>query len=204
MQVLAGLDKLIPIHPQRKRVYDKFYSLLNHNINEDSGENIVQNLGYKYIEDDIKKMSINIERGIFNHTIRLYKFTSHKDSWNEYFKSIYTNRATLVYNNLDPNGSVKNIKLLQKFLSKEFNEFEMCYFDPEQMFPEKYKQLVELHCPERFKDLPEPLERPDGILKCGKCKSYKTEYTERQTRSADEPTTKFCYCHNCQHRWRFC
>ena len=44
----------------------------------------------------------------------------------------------------------------------------------------------------------------DGILKCPKCKSMKTEYVEVQTRSADEPTTKKCMCNNCDHRWKFC
>ena len=44
----------------------------------------------------------------------------------------------------------------------------------------------------------------DGILKCPKCKSMKTEYTEVQTRSADEPTTKKCFCNNCTYRWKFC
>jgi len=44
----------------------------------------------------------------------------------------------------------------------------------------------------------------DGILKCPKCKSMKTEYTEVQTRSADEPTTKKCMCNDCDYRWKFC
>jgi len=44
----------------------------------------------------------------------------------------------------------------------------------------------------------------DGILKCPKCKSMKTEYIEVQTRSADEPTTKKCTCNNCDYRWKFC
>ena len=44
----------------------------------------------------------------------------------------------------------------------------------------------------------------DGILKCPKCKSMKTEYVEVQTRSADEPTTKKCMCNNCDYRWKFC
>ena len=42
----------------------------------------------------------------------------------------------------------------------------------------------------------------DGILKCPKCKSMKTEYTEVQTRSADEPTTKKCFCNDCGYRWK--
>ena len=44
----------------------------------------------------------------------------------------------------------------------------------------------------------------DGILKCPRCKSMKTEYVEVQTRSADEPTTKKCTCNNCDYRWKFC
>jgi len=44
----------------------------------------------------------------------------------------------------------------------------------------------------------------DGILKCPKCKSMKTEYIEVQTRSADEPTTKKCLCNACDYRWKFC
>ena len=44
----------------------------------------------------------------------------------------------------------------------------------------------------------------DGILKCPRCKSMKTEYVEVQTRSADEPTTKKCTCNACDYRWKFC
>lgn len=44
----------------------------------------------------------------------------------------------------------------------------------------------------------------DGILKCPRCKSMKTEYIEVQTRSADEPTTKKCNCNSCDYRWKFC
>jgi len=44
----------------------------------------------------------------------------------------------------------------------------------------------------------------DGILKCPKCKSMKTEYIEVQTRSADEPTTKKCFCNDCNYCWKFC
>lgn len=47
-------------------------------------------------------------------------------------------------------------------------------------------------------------QQQDGILKCPKCKSLKTEYVEVQTRSADEPTTKKCLCNNCNYRWKFC
>lgn len=40
----------------------------------------------------------------------------------------------------------------------------------------------------------------EGLFACGKCKSRNTDFTERQTRSADEPTTKFAECYNCGHK----
>jgi len=47
-------------------------------------------------------------------------------------------------------------------------------------------------------------EIPDGMFKCGKCKTMKTAYTQVQTRSADEPMTTYVCCLNCGNRWKFC
>lgn len=191
----TSLDKHIPVHPDRKRVFEKFLQLLNNNIDKKD---------YQYSDQDIMKIAINIERGIFNKSIDLYSKSAKKETWNNMFKNIYINRCVMLYNNLNPNGNVKNTGLLERLLLKEFNEFDLSSFSHDKIFPEKHKALMEIHCPNIYKDIPEKMEQPDGLFKCGKCKSYKTEYSERQTRSADEPTTKFCYCHNCGHRWRFC
>ena len=97
--------------------------------------------------------------------------------------------------------------MLNRLLSKEFNEFEISSFNSEQLFPERWKELIDKHLTNINDDLPIQIkleDRADGLFKCGKCKSYKTEYNEKQTRSADEPTTKFCYCHKCGNRWKFC
>jgi DNA-directed RNA polymerase subunit M/transcription elongation factor TFIIS len=44
----------------------------------------------------------------------------------------------------------------------------------------------------------------ERLLKCGKCKSNNTSYTQMQTRSADEPMTTFAHCKDCGNRWKFC
>jgi transcription elongation factor S-II len=153
-------------------------------------------------------MSINIERGIFNHTLKVYNKTTQNDSWNDIFKSIYINRCMIIYDNLNPQGKIGNTNLLSRLLSKEFNEFELCSLSAKDLFPEKWKQTLEQIT--SFKDydpiyIPQPKleDRPDGAFKC-KCGSLKTEYTEVQTRSADEPTTKKVYCWKCGNRWKFC
>jgi transcription elongation factor S-II len=190
------LDKLIPNHPTRKRIYEKFQNLINKYINKKD-----------YNLDDIMKIAINLERGIFNYTISIYPNKKINETWNNYFNNLYINRAVKIYNNLNPDSSLQNKKLLQRLLSKEFNEFEITSFNSEQLFPEKWKELCDKHLTNINDDIPEQIkleDRADGLFKCGKCKSYKTEYNEKQTRSADEPTTKFCYCHKCGNRWKFC
>jgi len=190
------LDKLIPNHPTRKRIYEKFQNLINKYIDKKD-----------YNLDDIMKIAINLERGIFNYTISIYPNKKINETWYNYFNNLYINRAVKIYNNLNPDSSLQNKKLLQRLLSKEFNEFEITSFNSEQLFPEKWKELCDKHLTNINDDIPEQIkleDRADGLFKCGKCKSYKTEYNEKQTRSADEPTTKFCYCHKCGNRWKFC
>jgi len=41
-----------------------------------------------------------------------------------------------------------------------------------------------------------------GEFRCGKCKSTNTIFTEKQTRSSDEPMTVFICCLNCGKRWK--
>lgn len=43
---------------------------------------------------------------------------------------------------------------------------------------------------------------PTARQKCPKCKAMKAYYWVIQTRSADEPATKFFRCVKCNHTWR--
>ena len=166
--------------------------------------NILKREGYE-TEDNEKKMT-NIEIGIFNHTISLTKPKERLWS-NTYFKEKYLTKSRTIVANLDPNGYVKNDYLFKKFIvENEFNYkkiiFEMDHMD---YFPNRWKgfleeQQREIELFSKSKDIS---EIPDGIMKCKKCKSWKTTYTEFQTRSSDEPSTKFGYCYNCFNRWKF-
>ena len=43
----------------------------------------------------------------------------------------------------------------------------------------------------------------DGDITCPKCHSKKVHRIEKQTRSADESATVFCYSSECGKRWKF-
>lgn len=203
---LLDLEELIPRQQNRKNIYNAFYKLFNSN-------DMLKFIEYHnlpvYTNEEIVKIILNLERGIFNSSLNQYNYSNNSEnSWNDVFQGIYLNKALSIYLNLNPNTKLQNKNLLIQFLSKQLTEFEICKLEAKDLFPEKWKENMEkcglLDNDNNINKNISLEERPDGILKCGKCKSWKTEYTERQTRSADEPTSKFCYCHNCGHRWRFC
>ena len=43
---------------------------------------------------------------------------------------------------------------------------------------------------------------PTTKIICSKCKHNEATFYLRQTRAADEPTTRFYQCTKCKHRWR--
>ena len=68
--------------------------------------------------------------------------------------------------------------------------------------PELYKPFLDAKRKrEMLSVLVDSEDKHDGILKCDQCKTYKTRYTELQTRGADEPMTVFAMCLECDYHW---
>ena len=178
---MEELEKYVPVQENRKKLLDKIQRIL---LDHNNG---------KCIEKDVFKMALNIERGIFNYALSQYKSsTGDRDNvWNEKFKSFYTSRAITIYTNLNPDSYIKNKQLIHRLLNKEITEYELCAFNPQQMFPEKwyekYGQYIEKEAQAPPKQ--DPFDMPDSAYKCGKCArnnrpAYKTTYYQLQTRSA--------------------
>ena len=163
-------DNLIPKHPYRENVYKKILNILIENNKEP----------YNFMSLEIQKYALNIERGIFNYAIDV----AHRREWDHVFKFYYTSKAVRICTNINPKSYIKNIDLIHRFFKKEFNEFDLCRFDSEQLFPSRYYEIIK----EYEQNLPQysvPQEPTnDGAHFCGKCKTHKTTYYQLQTRSA--------------------
>lgn len=192
-----NLEKYIPVQINRRRVYEKFFDILKTNIGKDYYKEFI------LTDEEKQKMALNLERGIYNYTIKSVT-SNDKDGWNDIFKSYYIQFASIVYQNLDPTSHLKNVNYLKYLLDKKYNEFEIVTLEANLRFPEKWKEIIDIY---GSKDTVEEFKNnediPDGLFKCGKCKTYKTTYYQLQIRSSDEPMSTFVQCLACGNRWRF-
>ena len=121
---------------------------------------------------------------------------------NSLFQVCYMNAARRLISNLDPSSYVKNSSLLEKINQGVITLDEIATMRVLDYCPELYADLRnrmalrEKHLLEGNKAM------ATDMFKCGQCHKRETTYYELQTRSADEPMTKFINCLNCGNRWR--
>lgn len=163
-------------------------------------ENIVKK--YNSIIND-EQLSINLEDAIFNWTKNeLVKRGEITDSSNDIFKKLYLNKAIQIFYNINPESSIHNTSLLGKITSNEIDIDKIPQMTPQELFPEHWEFLQEKQkATDEFLYLKKP-EAATDEFKCSRCKERRCTYYELQTRSIDEPMTKFVRCLVCDHRWR--
>lgn len=146
---------------------------------------------------NIKKNSINIEKGIYNQSIRIADSKNVVKKWeNIYFVQIYIDRFRSVYMNL------KDSSIVKKLESGVFKPHEVGTMSHQELSPDKWEKLIS---DKKEKDENMYVPNLDGntdMFVCRKCKSNKCSYYQLQTRSADEPMTTFVTCVTCGTRWK--
>ncbi len=145
-------------------------------------------------------IGINIEKGIFNFTIKTCKERSEALSWkNAFFVKEYSKTARKIIANLTytPNAP----QLIKKINDGYIKPEELASYSHAELYPDFWAEQKLKTMSRHINTKPE--QEHDGFFKCGKCKTYKTTYTQAQTRSADEPMTTFVTCLNCNIVWKF-
>lgn len=193
-EVILEYDDFIPKHESRERVYKKLFKLIVEYTGNDGNRTTMQN----YSLNDIQKIVLNIEKGIYNYTID----HSNNLEWDLMFKHNYINKAVKIYSNLNPKSYLKNTNLIDRLLQKEFKEFELAYLTCDKLHPERYNEINQIYKEQNEHVIIPEEASNDGAHFCGKCKTHRTTYYQMQTRSADEPMTTFVQC-ACGNRWKY-
>ena len=145
----------------------------------------------------------DLEIGVFNSTIDYANSLKIPLSWaSDLFTDSYINIARSIYSNLDKTSYIQNELLLERLKNGEFLPHKLPYMSCEDMFPEKWKTIIEKQ-KLKFKAAYEIKQvSMTDTIKCGKCKNNKISYYELQTRSGDEAITQFYNCIICGHKWK--
>ena len=140
----------------------------------------------------------NMEKSIFNWSIRETKFRGSVPSWeNPIFKNMYKNKFLSIKYNME------NSNLCERILSGEVKTRFIADMNSTSMDPNgRHAQAIKARREYSDKILSRNDENFVGLFTCNKCKSKKTTYYQMQTRSADEPMTTFVTCLNCSKRWK--
>ena len=144
-----------------------------------------------------KKHSSNIEKGIYNQSIRIADSKNVVKKWeNIYFVQIYIDRFRSVYMNL------KDASIVKKLETGVFKSHEVGTMTHQELSPDKWEKLI-MEKKEKDENMYVPnLDGNTDMFVCRRCKSNKCSYYQLQTRSADEPMTTFVTCVSCGNRWK--
>jgi transcription elongation factor S-II len=121
---------------------------------------------------------------------------------NGLFTICYMNAARRILSNLDPTSYVQNRQLLEKVKSKNIDIELLSQMNTMDYAPYLYSTMRERQLQREQQQLEGNKAMATDLFRCNRCKKRETTFYELQTRSADEPMTKFISCVNCGNHWR--
>ena len=173
----------------RKNIRDKITEIL-----DKSGilTKMVENRGFKR-----ENVAVNLERGVFNYTIRESNFRKLVKKWeNPAFTQIYIDRLRMVYNNIN------SPTISDGLCSGDILPQSVAFMTHQEIQPEKWNPLIEKKPKRDASKCDKNVGASTAMFTCSRCQSKNCTYSEMQTRSADEPATIFITCLNCDKHWR--
>ena len=163
---------------------------------------VVELIGQRTQLDQV--MGKDLERGIYNWCIKYADEKGIAKNWgNPLFVKLYRDKAQSVISNLDVNSYIGNKRLVERLVTdKEFKPHELSFMNPENVYPEAWAEIVDakMRKDENIGELKRSANTSEFI--CSRCKKREVYYYELQIRSADESSTIFCVCTNCNHSWK--
>lgn len=187
------IEKIKFLHKEITKVNKANIIFLNENLKRSENIRRIYDILAKYCQNVSNwDISANLEAGIFEYTL-IY------GNSNNFIQTLLPN----IYNDKVEDLIENLIGLDNEFLIKEIytiNAQLVAFMKPKQIHPEAWKKLVEK---EELKMYKKNNMATTDLYKCRACKKNKCTVLELQTRSSDEPMTKFVTCINCGHVMKF-
>jgi transcription elongation factor S-II len=164
-------------------------------VNPDAFRENIRKKFATILEDDT--MSINLEKGVYNYTIKESNIRKIVKKWeNPAFSQLYLDRLRSIYVNL------KNEELLKQIKQNEITPQSIAFMTHQEMNPSHWRVFIDRKIKRDASKYTSNIEASTDMFTCKKCKSKRCTYYELQTRSADEPATIFVTCLDCGKHWK--
>lgn len=153
----------------------------------------------KYFEKLLgdNKISINLEKAIFNYAIQEASFKKIVKKWeNECFVHLYNDRLRTIYLNL------KNKDFTERIISGDLTPHIAVFMTHQEMNPKLWCKLIEKKKILDANKFTINTVASTDLFTCGRCRSKKCTFYTAQTRSADEAETIFITCLDCGKNWK--
>jgi transcription elongation factor S-II len=121
---------------------------------------------------------------------------------NKLFQICYMSAARKIIINLDAKSYVNNDYLVSKVKKGDLQIEHLATMTHIDYAPNAFVEFRERQQLREQAQLEGNKAMATDMFKCGRCNKRETTFYELQTRSADEPMTKFISCVNCGNRWR--
>jgi transcription elongation factor S-II len=150
------------------------------------------------IDEKLKneKNSSNLEKGIFNYTIKEADQRKIVKKWdNKHFVQIYIDRLRSVVLNLKGD-------IITHINDGTIKPHIVAFMTHQELSPEKWATLIDAKSKRDKNKFETNIAAATDTFTCRKCKGNQCTYYQMQTRSADEPMTTFVTCIPCGNRWK--
>jgi DNA-directed RNA polymerase subunit M/transcription elongation factor TFIIS len=143
-----------------------------------------------------EKASLNLEKGIFNYTLKEADHRKIIKKWdNKFFVQIYLGHLKSILINL-------NDKWIEAINSGEIQSHKLAFMNHQELNHEKWSHLIDVKSKRDANKFETNVAAATDTFTCRKCKGNKCTYYLMQTRSSDEPMTCFIQCTICNNRWK--
>jgi transcription elongation factor S-II len=156
-------------------------------------ENIRKKINQRFKNESA---SINLEKGIFNYTLKEAEQRKVIKKWdNKFFVQIYLTHLRSILNNLNQN-------LIDEVNNHSIKPHTIAFMTHQELNHDKWADLIKAKSERDKNKFEVNIAAATDTFTCRKCKGNQCTYYQMQTRSADEPMTTFCQCILCGNRWK--
>lgn len=152
----------------------------------------------QYVSDDI---ATEIEESIYQYAIKkAVEYQIDIDFSDINFRRVYANKYCSLIINIQPDSYVNNTQFQSRIVNGDILPSNVADMKPHEMCPERWQDVIQMTT-----KLAEISEQSGGrttdSYTCARCNRNKCTYFDMQSRSMDEPMTRYFRCCHCGHQW---